>query len=298
VAGQGVPLAALKGFFIMKEFRLIKEGQASVQYGPMFLVVTVYDPHGPSTPLALEGVKKGTQVFDQVAHYKQVVFQNICKVKESPDYPDVVNHMIHSVSRLDDPTFTPMAAVAGCIADKVADFLVEKGGQKVLVDNGGDIAIRLREKESTVVGIRTALASHRIFCKVTLSKSDRIGGVATSGLGGHSFTKGIATAATVFAENAGYADATATFIGNRTNIEDPTIERRLAEQINPLTDIPGHWVTYRVGVLSKEKKFQALQNGLEAAEFLRTRKVIQDALIAIHEEVVMTEGLREKIIYC
>jgi hypothetical protein len=129
-------------------------------------------------------------------------------------------------------------------------------------------------------------------------KSDGIGGVATSGLGGHSFTKGIATAATVFAENAGYADAAATFIGNRTNIEDPAIERRPAEQINPLTDIPGHLVTYRVGTLSREKRLRALQNGLEAAEFLRTRKVIQDALIAIHEEVVMTEGLREKIIYC
>jgi ApbE superfamily uncharacterized protein (UPF0280 family) len=282
----------------MKEFRLIKEGQASVQYGPMFLVVTVYDIHGPNTPLALEGVKKGTQVFDQVARYKQVVFQNIGKVKEDPNYPDVINHMIQSVARLDDPTFTPMAAVAGCIADKVADFLVEKGGQKVVVDNGGDIAIRLGNKESLVVGIRTALASHRICCKVTLFKSDGIGGVATSGLGGHSFTKGIATAATVFAENAGYADAAATFIGNRTNIEDPAIERRPAEQINPLTDIPGHLVTYRVGTLSREKRLRALQNGLEAAEFLRTRKVIQDTLIAIHEEVVVTEGLQEKIIYC
>lgn len=282
----------------LKEFRLIKEGQASIQYGPMFLVVTVQDINGPSTRLALEGAKKGTQVFDQVARYKALVFRNICEIQENPDYPDVVNHMIRSVRKLEDPTFTPMAAVAGAIADKVADFLVEQGGRKVLVDNGGDIAIRLRNGQSTVVGIRTALASSRITYKVPLSEQDQIGGVATSGRGGHSFTKGIATAATAFAENAGYADAAATFIGNATNVEDPAIERRLAEQINPLTDIPGHLVTYKVGALPREKKFEALSKGLEAARMLISRGVIRDALVAIGEEVLMTGPLRGQIILC
>jgi hypothetical protein len=281
---------------MVKEFRLIKEGQASVQYGPMFLVITVCDAKGPSTLLALEGVKKGTQVFDQVASYKNIVFQNIGMVQENPGYPDVVNHMICSVRKLENSTFTPMAAVAGCIADKVADFLVEQGGQKVLVDNGGDVAIRLRNGQSTVVGIRTALDSHQIAYKVPLSEQDKIGGIATSGLGGHSFTKGIATAATAFAENAGYADAAATFIGNATNIGDSAIERRLAEQLNPLTDITGHLVTCRVGSLNKEKKIQALQKGLNAARLLTSRGIIQDAFIAIHEEVIMTKNLQERIV--
>ncbi|MCI0529977.1 MAG: UPF0280 family protein [Nitrospira sp.] len=279
----------------VKEFRLIKEGQASVQYGPMFLVVTIYDASGPSTPLALEGVKKGTQIFDQVAQYKGVVFQNIRKAQENPSYPEVVNHMIHSVQRLEDPTFTPMAAVAGCIADKVADFLVEQGGEKVLVDNGGDVAIRLRNSHSTVVGVRAALTPDRISYKVPLSEHDKVGGVATSGLGGHSFTKGIATAATAFAENAGYADAAATLIGNATDVDDPAIERRPAEQINPLTDIPGHLVAYKVGFLSREKKLQALQNGLDTAKILISKGVIRDALVAIHEDIVMTENLLKKL---
>lgn len=262
----------------------------------MFLVVTVYDAKGPSTSLALEGVKKGTQVFDQVAQYKDIVFQSSQEVRENSDYPEVVNHMIHAVSRLEDLTFTPMAAVAGSIADKVADFLVERGGQKVLVDNGGDIAIRLKTGQRVRVGIRTALTSHRIAYRVSLSECDRVGGVSTSGLGGHSFTKGIATAATTFAENAGYADAAATFIGNATHVEDPAIERRPAEEINPLTDIPGHLITYKVGLLSKEKRLRALQNGLEAARSLVSRGVIQDALIAIHEDVVMTENLFKKLL--
>jgi hypothetical protein len=46
-----------------------------------------------------------------------------------------------------DPNCTPLAAVAGATADMVADFLLETGATNIVVNNGGDISIRLREGE-------------------------------------------------------------------------------------------------------------------------------------------------------
>jgi ApbE superfamily uncharacterized protein (UPF0280 family) len=115
--------------------------------------------------------------------------------------------------------------------------------------------------------------------------------VATSGLGGRSFTKGIASAATVLAENASLADAAATVVGNYTNVEDPGIVRSRAETIYPDTDIAGEWVTMRVGLLPAEKVGEALQNGLNKARALCARGLIQGALIAVKDRVAWTNSL-------
>ena len=59
--------------------------------------------------------------------------------------------MVESVQALCEKDLTPMAAVAGTIADGVADFLFDRGMTKVVVDNGGDIAARCKEGESVRV---------------------------------------------------------------------------------------------------------------------------------------------------
>jgi hypothetical protein len=119
--------------------------------------------------------------------------------------------------------------------------------------------------------------------------------VATSGLGGRSFTKGIASAATVLAENASLADAAATVIGNFTNVDDPNITRTLAEKIYPDTDIAGEWVTVEVGKLSSEKIEEALTNGLTKANSICQKGLIKGALIAVQGKVVWTESINSLI---
>jgi ApbE superfamily uncharacterized protein (UPF0280 family) len=118
-----------------------------------------------------------------------------------------------------------------------------------------------------------------------------IGGVATSGLGGRSFTKGIASAATVLSKTASFADAAATVIGNFTTVEDPNILRTLAEKIYPDTDIPGEWVTIRVGELSQEKIEKALDESLSKAYGIIQKGLINGALIALRGRVVWTKSL-------
>jgi ApbE superfamily uncharacterized protein (UPF0280 family) len=118
-----------------------------------------------------------------------------------------------------------------------------------------------------------------------------MGGVATSGLGGRSFTKGIASAATVLSQSASLADAAATVIGNFTHVEDPGIKRSLAERIYPDTDIAGEWVTTEVGRLSQEKIEEALRNGLSKAYSICQKGFIKAALVAVRGHVVWTDSL-------
>jgi ApbE superfamily uncharacterized protein (UPF0280 family) len=181
--------------------------------------------------------------------------------------------------------------VAGTASDVVADSMFSKGGTKIIVDNGGDIAIRLREGEVARVGVKTEIDANQPDYLISIDSAMGIGGVATSGLGGRSFTKGIASAATVLSQTASLSDAAATVIGNFTNAEDPNIVRSLAERIYPDTDIVGEWVTIRAGKLSQEKIGEALNRGLSKAYSIRRKGLINGALIALQGEVVWTDSL-------
>jgi ApbE superfamily uncharacterized protein (UPF0280 family) len=192
---------------------------------------------------------------------------------------------------MEEPDLTPLAAVAGSASDVVAEFMISQGGSKIIVDNGGDIAIRLKEGEIVKVGVKTDINAKLPTYLIPIDFTMGVGGVATSGLGGRSFTKGIASGATVLSENASLSDAAATVIGNFTNVVDPTIKRSLAENIYPDTDIAGQWVTTDVGRLSQKKIEKALKNGLSKACSLYRKGFIKGALIAVKGKVAWTESL-------
>lgn len=227
--------------------------------------------------------------------------QNLAKdilTVSSPDLNGVplpLKLMVEAVKAAGDETLTPMAAVAGTFADMVADLLVAKGASKVLINNGGDIAIRLAEGEKTRVGLMPGIDSTSFTHIISLEGKDGIGGVATSGLGGRSFTKGIAGAATVLARTARVADACATVIANHCFAEDPGIIRLPAEEIDPNTDIPGHLVTVRLEHLKPETKEKALANALAKAKELVNVGVIHGAVIFLDSLVaIIPDGLCQR----
>jgi hypothetical protein len=203
--------------------------------------------------------------------------------------------MIESVRAIGDMDLTPMAAVAGTIADGVADWLFGRGSTKVVVDNGGDIAIRLAAGETATVGIRPQINGSDISHIAYLDERRLSWGVTTSGRGGRSFTRGIASAVTVIAENASIADAAATAIANACIVAASNIVQIPAEQIDPNTDLKGVAVTIDVGPLSVDKKIQAVQTALSKADILCRQKCIVGALIALEDVFMMTEGVRELI---
>lgn len=267
-------------------------GRVLASWGPLNILISAWSQSGPDLELARQGALQALGVFREVAQHKELVRQNILNAIKVQHCPEVVARMVQAVASLNEPDFTPLAAVAGSIADEVADFLMEKGAKKALVDNGGDIAIRLRPGNSIAVGIKTDIQKQQVDYIFSVKAEDEIEGVATSGFGGRSFTKGIATAAVAVAKSGAMADAAATLLGNSTYVQDRAIEQVLAEKIDPGTDIPGHLVTLKMGKLSRAKVEKALAQGLLKAQELKARGIIKEALIAIGELSRMTDELR------
>ncbi len=186
----------------------------------------------------------------------------------------VVREMWNSCRKIMSTDLTPMAAVAGSIADATADFLTAVGATTSIVNNGGDIALRLMDETRITIGIRSDIASPTVDYKLSVSRTDGVGGVCTSGLGGRSMTRGIASSAVIFASRCSTADAAATEIANHTCIKSPKISRTLARKLDPDSDIGDLDVTEGYEELSDEEIENALNNGL-----VRAKSLIENGLI-------------------
>jgi hypothetical protein len=271
--------------------QVLTSGSVLVDYGPMRMVITAYEGSKPLTYLAREGGGIAVGVLEDLAKFLPVIRKKSKDLDIEAGFPDVVRRMIKATQKMEEPDLTPLAAVAGAASDVVSDLIFSRGGSKIIVDNGGDIAIRMKEGEVAKVGIKTEIDARQPSYLLTIDTPLRACGIATSGLGGRSFTKGIASAATIVSESASLADAAATVVGNFTNVEDPSIRRTRAEMIYPDTDIAGEWVTTGVGELSKEKVESALVNGMEKADSIVKRGLIIGALISVQGRVVWTDTL-------
>jgi ApbE superfamily uncharacterized protein (UPF0280 family) len=112
-----------------------------------------------------------------------------------------------------DVFVTPMAAVAGAIADEVLSAMLEgRTLARAYVNDGGDIALHLAAGECFEIGIVAEVHRPRIVAAATIEASTPVRGIATSGQGGRSFSLGIADAVTVLTGDGASADVAATLI--------------------------------------------------------------------------------------
>lgn len=165
---------------------------------------------------------------------------------------------------------TPMAAVAGAVADEVlAAMLSAAPLRRAYVNNGGDIALHLSGGATLKVGLVSDPDNPSIFGAATLTAWHGVGGVATSGWRGRSFSLGVADAVTVLAADAASADAAATIVANAVDLPGHAgIVRVPANQIDPQTDLEDRLVTREVGHLSESDISRALDRGEEEARRL------------------------------
>ena len=273
---------------------LLDEETILAECGPMRLTIRAWHNSRPQIALCRQAAEASFAYLEAVAKHKAVLSDFPENIKALPENK-LAQRMIESVRAIGDIDLTPMAAVAGTIADAVADWLFGRGLTKVVVDNGGDIAIRLAAGEAATVGIRPRIDCLDISHIADLNDRRSSWGVTTSGRGGRSFTRGIASAVTVIAESASIADAAATAIANACFVEDSSIVQMSAEQMDPNTDLKGLAVTIDVGPLSADKKIQALETALSKANALCRQECIVGALIALEGVFVLTESARELI---
>ncbi len=273
---------------------VIDEESVLVECGPMRLVIRAWKKGQPQIEVARKAAEKSIRYLEQIASCRLLLSRPIPEAVKWPK-GDLAVQMISSVKAIGDDDLTPMAAVAGTIADAVADWLVDQKMDRVIVDNGGDIALRLETGETATVGIRPQIDNLLVSHVLHLDGSQPSWGVTTSGVGGRSLTRGIASAVTVVAANASVADAAATAIGNACFVEDEGIVQSPAESLDPNTDLAGLSVTTEVGELLPEKILKALECARQKAELLSQRKIILGAFMGLQNMFAISDGLKSYI---
>jgi ApbE superfamily uncharacterized protein (UPF0280 family) len=268
-------------------------GRILAECGPMRLVIAAWLGGIPQRELCIHAAEEAFRLLERIARHRRLLSRRYQEVPNDLDNFQAVK-MIRSVLAVDQ-TLTPMAAVAGTIADGVATFLSRRGMTRVIVNNGGDVAIRTGEGESVKVGIRPVLSHDDIADIVTLGDERPSWGVATSGLQGRSLTRGVASAATIIAGSASLADAAATSVANASYVNDETVIQRSAEELDDQTDIPGIAVTVQAGPFTEEKKTLALSVAMKKAEAFIKKGLIYGAYIVVDGKVMMTDFIRHRL---
>jgi ApbE superfamily uncharacterized protein (UPF0280 family) len=193
---------------------------------------------------------------------------------------------------------TPMAAVAGSVAQELIACYSAGGVARAWVNNGGDIALHLAPSQSVRIGLYADLAQLdlnelrggiRTDGEFEISSLLPVRGVATSGWRGRSFSLGIADSVTVLARSASEADAAATVIANAVNLADPRIQRRPACELKDDSDLGDLPVTVDVPPLEPALIQQALRAGLRRAQALRAAGLIWSAALICQNQVASTD---------
>ena len=188
-----------------------------------------------------------------------------------------------------DHFITPMAAVAGSVAEEVLAAMVGAAQlERAYVNNGGDIALYLADGEQFTVGLMDRPDDHGLMRTMVIRADDPTRGVATSGRHGRSFSLGIADAVTVLARTASQADAAATIIANAVDLPGhPAIVRCPAHDLQPDSDLGARLVTRDVGELSDVEIEDALEAGADKARQLLAAGLIDGAALRLHGETVV-----------
>ena len=182
------------------------------------------------------------------------------------------------------PAFiTPMAAVAGSVAEAVLAAFTRPGITRAYANNGGDIALHLDPGESLTCAIAARPGAPD---RITIRAADPVRGIATSGWRGRSHSLGIADSVTVLARSAAMADAAATMIANAIDLpHHPAITRRPACDLAPESDLGPRLVTTSVGPLDRPDIDAALRTGETAAHRFLQQGLIEGAALFLHPDV-------------
>jgi uncharacterized protein len=253
------------------------DGRLHLQHGPIDLIIEAFGA-------ALEVERAYAQAIDRFADILPTLVRELPTLRRpvGDAYPllqgPVARRMAEAVWPHRAVYITPMAAVAGAVADEMLQALVRgRTLDKAYVNDGGDIALHLTPGKELRAGIfATALDG-----VARLTHDQPVRGIATSGRGGRSFSLGIADSATVLAATAAAADAAATLIANAVNLDHPAIERRPACEFDPDSDLGDLPVTVSVGPLPDAVIAEALDRGAAEARRLRLCGLIEGAALSL-----------------
>ena len=277
----------------------LDDGRWHFQHGPMDIVIGASgDPDAvrqahENAWQRFAGILQ--ELVAELAALRQPVRGSKCPVRGP-----VARRMWQACQPFQGSFITPMAAVAGAVAQELINSYALAGVERAWANNGGDISLHLAPSQSVRIGLYadiSRLAVDEIRHGVQLDGQFEVlgtmpvRGVATSGWRGRSFSLGIADSVTVLARTASEADAAATVIANAVNLDDPRIVRQPACELKDDTDLGGMLVTVDVPPLEPALARQALQAGLRRAEELCAAGLIWSAALVLQHQLVTTSDL-------
>jgi len=277
------------------------DNRLHLQHGPIDIIAHVDAPEEVRKRLYTSASNRFSTVLVEL-----VAEMDLLKQPWSADLPDpkggIAQKMCFAV-RGSDIFVTPMAAVAGAVADEVLEAMLNEAKntdpcleeiQRMYVNNGGDIAFWLNAGESFSIGVVDNPGIPELNARVSLTYESLVRGIATSGWRGRSQSLGIADAVTVLAGSAAIADAAATLIANDVNVDYPGILKRPASEVKDESDLGMLPVTVDVPPLPVDQISEALKRGAQTAgNFIRTGK-IEAAYLSLQKQTLVVENNLKK----
>ncbi|MCL6707135.1 UPF0280 family protein [Pseudomonas sp. R2.Fl] len=268
------------------------DGRLHLQHGPIDLVIGVDGP-ADFAPVQRQAAYEAAHarfqtILEELVAELPLLKQPAVSGAAEPKGP-VARRMMAAVRPFADMHFiTPMAAVAGSVADEMlaamlAAFPADDRPERVYVNNGGDIALHL--EHGAEFRIRMAREDGVAFGDLRIGHEDQSRGIATSGRGGRSLSMGIADSVTATAVNAAAADAAVTLIANAVDLPGhPAISRARAIDVVDDSDLGERLVVTGCGALSAEEIDAALAAGLARAESLIAQGLVHRAGLFLRSE--------------
>jgi len=242
------------------------DGRVHLQDGPIDVILKAEGPGHEAAERAAVAAFEG--VLARLVEELPLLRRPIADSPPEVSGP-VARRMVAAVTPYADRFVTPMAAVAGAVADHLLAAMRDAAPDlaRAWVNDGGDIAFHLAEGQVFDVGLVAELRSPVLAGTASIAQGDPVRGVATSGRGGRSLSLGIADAVTVLACDAAAADAAATLIANAVDLPDhPGIRRGPATDQDPDSDLGDRPVVLEVPHLTREEADRAIQAGVRAAD--------------------------------
>jgi uncharacterized protein len=242
----------------------LPDGRLHLQHGPIDLIVEAFGAKDEVDRAYRQAIDRFGDILPTLVSELPML-----RLPVGDAYPllqgPVARRMVEAVWPHRAVYITPMAAVAGSVADEMLQaMLAGRTLDKAYANDGGDIAFHLSEGHELKAGIFV----DALDGVVRLSHERPVRGLATSGWGGRSFSRGIADSVTVLAATAAAADAAATIIANAVDADHPAIERRPACELDPDSDLGELLVTTNVGALPAAIIDRALERGAAEARRL------------------------------
>ena len=270
---------------------MISGDRLHLHMGPIDLIIRAWGRHKDRAYGV--AVDRFQTVLDELVSELPILRRDIA-LEETGPTGIITRRMWHAAQAYKGSFVTPMAAVAGAVADEIRFAMCEGLDlDRVYVNNGGDISVFLRAGHSLTAAVVGAVG----VGAVDMHASSPARGLATSGWRGRSHSLGIADAVTVLAPTAAAADVAATMIANAVDLPGhPAVTRTPADDLSPDSDLGPRLVTIGVGFLNDTEIHQALAAGRKLAGGLLRKHLITGAALFLGNKTEIIGGMRQSVI--